>query len=301
MNPNRRDVLKSLGCLCAAPYLGYPQSRAERQRISFSTLGCPSWDWKTILRHASEWGYAAIEVRGIQGQMDLTKVPEFSGSRVPETLKEILDLNVRICNLGASARMHESSASARSAQLDEGKRFIDLARKLQCPYVRVFGDRYPPGEDKNAVLDRVVAGLGELGQHARGSGVQVILESHGDFTDSDTLLGLLQRVGMQEVALLWDAHHTFVAGNEQPVDTWKKLKAYIRHTHLKDSTGTGEDLRYVLVGKGRVPVRETVRILKEGGYRGFYGLEWEKAWHKEIEEPEVAFPHYAQVMRDYLG
>jgi sugar phosphate isomerase/epimerase len=301
MNPNRRDVLKSLGGLCAAPYFGNTQSKTKPHPISFSTLGCPSWDWKTILRHASEWGYAAIELRGIQGEMDLTKRPEFSSSRVRETLKEIQELNLRICNLGASARMHESAASTRASQMDEGKRFIDLAQKLQCPYVRVFGDRYPPGEEKKAVLERVVAGLSELGRHAGGSGVQVIIESHGDFTDSATLLELLQRVGMPEVALLWDAHHTFVAGNEQPADTWKKLKPYIRHTHLKDSTGTGESLRYVLVGAGRVPVRETVRVLADGGYRGYYGLEWEKAWHKEIEEPEVAFPHYARTMREYLG
>lgn len=37
-----------------------------------------------------------------------------------------------------------------------------------------------------------------------------------------------------------------------------------------------------------------------GGYKGYYGFEWEKGWHAEIEEPEVAFPHFANTMRQYL-
>ena len=42
-------------------------------------------------------------------------------------------------------------------------------------------------------------------------------------------------------------------------------------------------------------------MLAKGGYRGYYGFEWEKAWHPEIEEPEVAFPHYAEFMRRALA
>ena len=42
-------------------------------------------------------------------------------------------------------------------------------------------------------------------------------------------------------------------------------------------------------------------MLAEGGYKGYYCFEWEKKWHPEIEEPEVAFPHYARTMREYLA
>ena len=48
-------------------------------------------------------------------------------------------------------------------------------------------------------------------------------------------------------------------------------------------------------------MKETVRVLAAGGYQGYYGFEWEKRWHPEIEEPEVAFPHYAKIMRQYLA
>ena len=140
-----------------------------------------------------------------------------------------------------------------------------------------------------------------LGEYAQGSGVGIIIESHGDFTDSPTLTELLKRSAMDNVALLWDAHHTFVAGKEQPATTWSALGRYVRHTHLKDSKPEGSDVRYVLTGTGTVPVREIVRVLRQGGYKGYYGFEWEKTWHPEIDEPEVAFPDFAARMREYLA
>jgi sugar phosphate isomerase/epimerase len=301
MKVSRREAVKTLSYAIAAPAVVFAKPKAAKHPIAFSTLGCPKWEWKTILNNASQWGYSGIELRGIKGQMDLTKVPEFSQDRLPGTLKDLAALGLKITDLGASARMHESAPAVRAAQLDEGKRFIDLAQRLKAPYVRVFGDKIPPEEPKAAVVERVIAGLRELGQHARGSGVQVIIESHGDFTDSATLLQLLKGVGMPEVALLWDAHHTFVAGNEKPADTLAVLMPFIRHTHLKDSVGEGEQLKYVLPGTGRVPLKETVRLLVSKGYRGYYCLEWEKAWHPEIEEPEVAFPQFAKIMAEYLA
>jgi len=261
----------------------------------------PKWPWTRILEQASSLGYAAIELRGIEGEMDLTKRPEFIGTQTAQTLKDLAALNLKISDLGASSRMHESDPKVRAAQLDEGRRFIDLANRLGVPYVRVFGDKVPAGETRAAATARVVDGLRTLGEHAKGSGVSVLIESHGDFTDSPSLLEILKGAAMPTVALLWDAHHTCVASKEDPAATFKALGSYVRHTHLKDSRPEGTGVRYVLTGSGTVPVRDTVAVLAKGGYRGYYGFEWEKAWHPEIEEPEVAFPHYAEFMRRALA
>ena len=114
------------------------------------------------------------------------------------------------------------------------------------------------------------------------------------FTDSPTLLELMRLADSPNVAILWDAHHTFVGG-EQPEDTVAQLGKYIRHTHLKDSVPSGTDRKYVLTGTGEVPVKRQVAALARIGYKGYYSFEWEKRWHPEIEEPEVAFAQYATV------
>ncbi len=297
MSITRRTMLAALA---AAPAIVRAQPRGERLPISFSTLGCPTWPWKRILEQASQMGYAAIELRGIQMKMDLPTLPEFSGTQLAASMKDLEALGLKISDLGASARMHEADPKVRSAQLDEGRRFIDLARQMTVPYIRVFGDKVPPGEQKRDVMARVVDGLRTLGEHAKGSGVTVLLETHGDYTDSPTVLELMKGAAMDTVALVWDAHHTFVAGKEPPAVSFAALKPYVRHTHLKDSRPEGAEVRYVLTGKGTVPVREQVRLLKAAGYKGYYGFEWEKGWHPEIEEPEIAFPHFVKTMREYL-
>ena len=296
----RRQFLEGVAAAAAAPAVVRGWQNTPRYPIAFSTLGCPKWPWTRVLEQAAALGYAAIELRGIEGEMDLTKRPEFTGTRVEQTMKDLRALGLAISDLGASSRMHEADPKVRAAQLDEGRRFIDLAARLKVPYVRVFGDKVPPGEARAAVIPRVVDGLRTLGEHAKGSGVGIIIESHGDFTDSPSLLEILKGAALPNVALLWDAHHTVVAGKETPAQTYAALGSYVRHTHLKDSRPEGTGVRYVLTGTGTVPVKDTVTVLVKAGYKGYYCYEWEKAWHPEIEDPEIAFPHYAELMRRYL-
>jgi sugar phosphate isomerase/epimerase len=297
----RRTFLSTLAASVAAPAILRSQTRPKRLPIAFSTLGCPQWSWKAILESADRLGYAGIELRGVAGEMDLPKVPELAGARLAETKKDLAALGIAICDLGASSRMHEKDPAVREKQLDEGRRFIDLAQALSVPYVRMFGDKLPPDEAKEEVMKRVVEGFQTMAAYAKAADVTVIIESHGDFTHSADLQQILKSVASPSFALLWDAHHTFVAGHETPAFTWKQLGPHVRHTHLKDSVPEGTERRYVLTGTGQVPVKEQVRVLAKGGYKGFYCFEWEKKWHPEIEEPEVAFPHYAKTMREYLA
>jgi sugar phosphate isomerase/epimerase len=91
-----------------------------------------------------------------------------------------------------------------------------------------------------------------------------------------------------------------VMGKEAPAQTMAKLSRFLRHVHLKDSTPQGNDVRYVLTGRGTIPLRDIVRLLVEQRYPGYFSFEWEKVWHPDIEEPEAAFPQFAEVLRAYL-
>jgi sugar phosphate isomerase/epimerase len=310
---DRRRFLATAGAAAAVAALGgcarsssaasagrTSASRASnRLPIGFSTLGSPKWTWIQTLDFAAAHGFAAVELRGILDQMDLSKVPEFQPDRLAQTKRELADRGLVVSDLGASINLHEQDQAKRAAAMAETRRFIDLASALGTPYVRVFGNEYPAGMEKKAVLEYIGGGLRVLGDYGRSRNVSVILESHGQFTDSPTLLELMRLADSPNVAILWDAHHTFVAG-EQPEATVAAIGKYIRHTHLKDSVPDGKDRKYVLTGEGEVPVKRQVAALARIGYRGFYSFEWEKRWHPEIAEPEVAFAQYATVMSGYL-
>ena len=272
--------------------------------LAFSTLGCPAWDWMKILTFAQTNGFVAIEVRGLMGNMDLPTRPEFLPGKIAQSKKEVSDHGLKISDLGASAQMHIADAAERAKQLADAQRFIDLASALEVPYVRVFGNEIKGPREE--VILRVSDGLHQLGEYAEPRGVTVLIESHGDFVDSPTLKEVLSRMRSRNVALLWDAHHTFVSGHEPPEKTVAELAPWIRHTHLKDSVPDGQGRKYVLTGTGDVPVERQVQALRkiqsDGrlGYAGYYCFEWEKMWHPDIAEPEVAFPDYVRVMSKYL-
>ncbi len=292
MRTTRREFTKTLtGAVMAASFAraGEP----ARLPIAFSTLGCPAWDLQKILTFAEQHGFAAVEFRGLQGNLDLPSHAAFSADHVAETKREIQSHGLRVACVSSSASLHESDPEKRSKVLVDARRFIDLASTLDAPYVRVFGsstDSAHPSVPSEDLKARVAAGLHELGEYAGPRKVTVIIESHDDFTSSATLADVLHRADSKSVALLWDAHHTTVG----------QLGPWIRHTHLKDSVGKGGDRKYVLTGRGNVPIKEQIAALRSIGYKGFYCFEWEKVWHPDLEDPEIAFADYARAVADYL-
>jgi len=302
MQITRRQFAKGVSFAAAAAAL--PANGAvERLPIAFSTLACPGWEWGKVLDYAASHYFAAIELRGLEGNLDLPSHPVFAAARITQTKSELRAHDLRIACVSSSAHMDERTGPRRATQISDAKRFIDLAAALDAPYVRVFGTdssgdkSIAPGEE---LKERVASGLIELGDYAAKHNVTVIIESHGTFVTSAVLREVLTRAGSDHVALLWDAHHTFASGKEDPEFTVNQLGKWIRHTHLKDSVIDGNQRKYVLTGRGDVPIKRQLAALQKLGYKGFYCFEWEKVWHPDLADPEIAVADYARVMSDYM-
>jgi sugar phosphate isomerase/epimerase len=301
MKPTRREFVSTMALIgLGAQFAGARFAVADDARLplAFSTLGCPKWTWPEILDFAAQHGFAAIELRGLLGELNLPVRPEFAAGKIAADKRDVAAHGLKIANLGSSAAMHDADPQKHAQQLADARSFIDLASSLGAPYVRVYGNNIQGPREE--VIARVAAGLHELGEYARPRNVTVIIESHGDFTDSPTLKEILTRADSDHVALLWDAHHTFASSHEEPEFTVAQLGKWIRHTHLKDSVPDGKERRYVLTGKGDVPIKRQIQALVGMGYKGMYCFEWEKVWHPDLPEPEIAIPDYAKVASQYL-
>jgi sugar phosphate isomerase/epimerase len=268
--------------------------------LAFSTLGCPDWSLQQIIDFAVKHGFKGIEIRGVQRQLDLSKSPHFNTPEaLTDTRKRIKDSGLKIVGLGSSAAMHHSVEADRDKAFDEAKRFIDIAAKVDCPYVRVFPDKLAKDRDKAEVLDVIATNLTSLADAAKGSGVSVLMETHGDVVRAADLETVMNKVGDHANAgLVWDISNMWSVTGEAPSVVYPKLKKWIRHTHLKDLKKVEGKDQYTLMAEGEVPVFEAVSLLRKGGYKGYYSFEWEKLWHPEIAEPEVAIAQYAQKMKE---
>jgi len=297
----RRQFLKTASSSLLMS-LVWKETKQIRLPLAFSTLGCPKWEWKKILDFAAQHGFAAIELRGLEGNLDLPSHPVFAADRIEQTKREIHASNLKIACVSSSANLYMEDPVKRAKELADARRFIDLAAALGSPCVRVFGGKQE--SDKSPAPDaatkaRVAAGLRELGKYAATRMVTVVIESHDHFTSSATLRDVLSQADSEHVGLLWDAYHTFADGQEDPELTVGQLGKWIRHTHLKDSAGNGE--KYVLTGRGTIPIERQISALHAIAYKGFFCFEWEKLWHPELADPEIAIADFAHVIGDCLG
>jgi sugar phosphate isomerase/epimerase len=127
------------------------------------------------------------------------------------------------------------------------------------------------------------------------------METHGDLVHSDDILKIMQSANHSHVGLVWDVANMWTVTKEPPIAVYQKLKKYIRHTHIKDASIVEGKVQYKLLGEGDVPIFEAIDELVKAGYKGFYSFEWEKLWHPELAEPEIAFAHFSSVMRRHFG
>ena len=299
----RKEFLQTSAILLAALATGSSFGvKKTSPLLSFSTLGCPDWTFKQITSFAVEHGYKGIEVRGIQRQMDLSKCPEFSTERSREaTVMLMKEKGLRFVGLGSSASLHFAEGMDRAKNLAEAKVFIDLAQQINCPYIRVFPNKFPKAQQKAATIDLIIKGLLELGDYAKPKNVTVLMETHGDVVKTDDLEMIMRSAEHSNLGLVWDIANMWTVTKERPADAWKKLKKYIRHTHIKDAKLLADGkLQYTLTGQGDVPIFEGIDLLAKDGYKGFYSFEWEKMWHPEIAEPEIALADYPKVMKKHF-
>jgi sugar phosphate isomerase/epimerase len=264
-------------------------------KISFTTLSCPNWSWEKILDEASKLGFDGIEIRGLQGEMFLPKCEPFFQENIAKTLQNVKEKGLEICCLDTSCTFHDQEKY--DAAMEEGRATIDLAQQLGTPYIRVFGDKIPDQAQKAETIAMVAKGLQTLGKYAEGKGVYVLIETHGDFSDTTDLLAALKQTTSEAIGVLWDIVNPYKYGEgESMKDSYDKLSSYIKHAHIKDTLGRG-DQKITLVGEGDVPIKEAVDVLKDSGYNGWLSFEWEKKWHPDIEEPEIALPAFMQYMK----
>lgn len=264
---------------------------------AFSTLGCYDHTLEATMELAQRFGIDALEVRTLEGRMDLPKLFTERYGDV-EGLKTALERGgCRIVALDSSHRLLGGSAESRQELLD----FATWGEALGMPYLRVFdGGHFEPSltEAQRAEAVAEVAWWREQ-RAAHGWSIDIMIETH------DSLLTAAHVEALQEaldapVTVLWDAHHTWKKAGEDTFVTWEALRPYIRHIHIKDSIAEATELdpfTHTLPGKGEFPVQALVERLQAEGFDGVVCLEWERYWRPKIAPLEDALEALRAVMR----
>lgn len=93
-----------------------------------------------------------------------------------------------------------------------------------------------------------------LAEYSKGSGVNILMESHGDLVRIDDLEYVMKTAAHPQVGLIWDISNMWTITKESPTAAYGRLKHYIKHTHIKDAKLIGDKLEYTFLGTGDVPI-----------------------------------------------
>ena len=173
----------------------------------------------------------------------------------------------------------------------------ELAAQLGAPLIRVFPDKIQPGTNREETRDFIAESLHHIAQRMP-AGIQVGLETHGDFARTETATEIVRLADHRQVKLIWDVANSLAAGDSIR-HAARVVEPYLAHIHLRDARPTtgSEHWLPVLAGRGSVSFAETLAVLETLNYDGYVSFEWEKYWHPEIEEPEVALPDFINAIR----
>jgi len=266
-------------------------------KLAFSTLGCPEWNLEQIAEAARNLGYQGIELRALGGSINLLERPELQAGAIEQTRAFLQDQNLSICCVDTSCSFDAVDERIRQESVEAALHHCELAAALGAPLVRVFPNEIPAAATREETRDRIAASLRELAKRGP-SGVCVGLETHGDFARGYAAAEIIRLVDQWNVGLIWDVANALAAGDSIE-ESARAVAPYLVHVHLRDAHAA-EGRRHwlpVLAGRGAVSFAETIDALHGLSYEGYISFEWEKYWHPEIEEPEVAFEDFATAMK----
>ena len=267
--------------------------------LAFSTLACPDWSIETILKKAVAFGYEGIEWRGgpdghIQPGMparDKANLRRMSG-----------DTGLAALAITTYTSFVSPLAEERMSNVDVLRRYSDLAAELVAPFVRAFLGELPAGTTLDGQLYENISGcLSVASAYAATVGVKIAVEPHDEFTRSSDVSPIFDRVpSHSDLRVIWDIGNTFAAG-EDPAKGFDVLKDRLAYVQVKDGKRNNTGWKLCSVGEGEVPLARVFELILEYGYEGAISVEWEYAWHPELDPPEIALPAALKTVRKLLS
>ena len=276
MKNNRRDFLKQLGFgtlgLTALPHLQLFANEAVQKKLFFK-ISLAEWSLHKAL-FAKE--ITNLDFPGIAAKKYGIHAVEYVNQFFKDKAQDksyLTELNTRARDNGVTnvlimidgeGDLGSTNDSERTKAVENHYKWLDAAKHLGCHSIRVnAAGKGTADEVKTAAID----GLGRLSEYASKMKMNVIVENHGGYSsNADWLTSVMKSVGRKNLGTLPDF------GNFYDYDRYKgteEMMPFAKGVSAKsfdfDSSGSEKTIDF----------RRMLQIVKESGYRGYVGIEYE--------------------------
>ena len=261
------------------------------------------WEIDTLIKNCEETGFEGVELRtthkhGVELSLDKPQRAEVK--------QRFADSRVRLMSLGTTCEFESPDPAVVEKNIEETRRWCELAQDLACVGVKVRPNGFPKGVPEDRTLDQIGRALSRCGDIARDHGVEIWLEVHGPGTMlPPNTHRILSVANHPAVGACWNSNDTDVVnGSVKP--SFDLLKTWIRSCHINELCRTlspwGTGVKISPTAKPGFPQwlepypwRELFRLLR--------GIGFDRFTYAEVPEScePIRFMHYYRALWQNLA
>jgi sugar phosphate isomerase/epimerase len=236
------------------------------------------YDLESLIKVLESTGFEGVELRTTHKHGVEIGLPAAERERVRQRFQKS---KVRLVSFGTTCEFHSPEAEVRRKNVEEGKRWIELAHDTGAWGVKVRPNGFPDGVPREVTIQRIADSLRELGDYGAGRGVEIWMEVHGRGTQDPPVSAAILKAAKHEfVGACWNSNPTDVVnGTVKP--SFELLRPYIKSVHINE------------LANPAYPWRELFTLLRQMKYERYTLCE-----AQESKEPERFLRWYRALWRE---
>ena len=262
---NRRQLLATIAGLPAVAQLRGQSNQKLRLRaglVAYSyrkQFAAKSLNYVELIQKIADWGLDGLDCT-------VYWFPDTSNEYLASLRKAAFKNGVQIYNAGVRVRLAQPAAELQSAEVENIKKWVDVAERIGASHVRVFGGPIPKGATEQQAIGWAVEVLKRGAEYAGTRGITLGVEDDGGLTvAAEPTVEIVKRAASPWVGINADSGNLRDHGYSQ----FAMLLPYATSVHLKVDI-TNEE------GKPeRADWNRLLNMIGSAGYKGFVGLEYE--------------------------
>jgi hypothetical protein len=200
-------------------------------------LGCVTYntlkdmDLETVIQTLEKTGYEVVELRtGHKHGVE----PSLSAAERQRVKDRFNRSKVRLLSFGTTCEFHSADPAERKKNVDEAKRFIELAHDTGAYGVKVRPNGFAKDLPHEKTIENIGASLRQLGEAGQGYGVEIWLEVHGRDTQPPPIAAAIMRATKHDnVGLCWNSNPTDVV-NGSLKQSFDLLRPWLKSCHINE-------------------------------------------------------------------
>jgi sugar phosphate isomerase/epimerase len=234
----------------------------------------PQWDLKTLLKRCREAGYEGVEPRtthkhGVE--------PTLSKEQRADVRKQFADAGITLWCLGTVCEFHSPDPAVVQKNIDDCKRWTDLAHDLGAHCVKVRPNGLPKEVEEARTLEQIGRSLRACAEAA--GGIEIVCEVHGyDTAEPRRMRRIMDVANHPLVGVTWNSNGSDLK-NGSVKGSFELLRPFVKSCHIND----------LLSG---YPYRELFTLFREAGYDRWTEMEFNPPLESTSDRDNVLFMKY---------